>query len=238
MTTPLSERLGLGARELVAIVGAGGKTTIMGILANELGSTGARVILTTTTKMGADQVSEPVCRACDPESVQAMLVPGVPLSVLNEAVGGKVAGLEPDAVGEMFLSTTVDYIIVEADGARSLSIKAPADHEPVIPDLSTTVIVVVGADAFSYPLGSVAHRMERITALTGLTEGDVITPEGAATILLHPDGGLKAIPAAARVAMVVAKVTAENTAEAERLAKILEVHPGVDHTETLPLASH
>jgi probable selenium-dependent hydroxylase accessory protein YqeC len=220
MTAPLAERLGLRARELVAIVGAGGKTTIMGILARELGSTGARVILTTTTKMGADQVTEPVCWACDPESVGKLLVPGVPLSVLNEAVGGKVAGLLPDAVDSMFTSTTADYILVEADGARSLSIKAPADHEPVIPVLSTTVIVVIGADAFSNPLGSVAHRLERITALTGLTDGDVITPEDAATILLHPEGGVKQIPEAARVAMVIAKVTTENAAEAERLARI------------------
>ena len=228
MTAPLFERLGLGSRELVAIVGAGGKTTIMGILADELGSAGARVVLTTTTKMGADQVAKPVCWSDDPDEVEGMLTPGVPLSVLIGTAEGKVTGLPPDAVDAMYLSTSADYVIVEADGARSLSIKAPADHEPVIPELSTTVIVVMGADALGEPIGSVAHRVDRITALTGLTGGDVLTPQDAATVLLHPLGGLKDVPEAARVVVVVTKITSENRILAEEVASIVENDPSID----------
>jgi molybdenum cofactor cytidylyltransferase len=228
MTTPLSERLGLHPRELIAIVGAGGKTTIMGILAGELSSDGARLILTTTTKMGADQVTEPVCWSDDSDIVEGMLLPGVPLSVLIAEAGGKVTGLQPDAVDTLFDATSADYIIVEADGARSLSIKAPADHEPVIPSLSTTVIVVVGADALGSRLRDVAHRMDRISTLTGLLGKDVLTPEAAASILLHPNGGLKSIPESSTMSMVIAKVSDENRVAADTLAAILERHPRVD----------
>jgi probable selenium-dependent hydroxylase accessory protein YqeC len=228
MTTSLSERLGLGERELVSIVGAGGKTTIMGILADELGAAGARVILTTTTRMGMDQVTEPVCWSDEPDAVEGMLLPGVPLSVLFGAVDGKVRGLDPDAVDALYLSTSADFIIVEADGARSMSIKAPADHEPVIPGLSTTVIVVMGADALMSTLEIVAHRVDRVAALTGLSGDVVITPHVAAEILLHPNGGLKDIPEGARVEMAISKVTSENQAAAKSLASILEQHPGVE----------
>jgi len=228
MTVPLSERLGLEPRELIAIVGAGGKTTIMGILAHELGAAGASMVLTTTTKMGADQVTDPVCWSYDPDEVEGMLTPGVPLSVLLGTVEGKVTGLDPEAVDALYLSTSADFIIVEADGARSLSVKAAADHEPVIPGLSTTVIVVMGADALMSTVETVAHRVDRVAALTGLSGDDVLSPQDAATVLLHPDGGLKSIPEGARVEMAISKVTYENQAAAEALASIVEQHPRVD----------
>ena len=232
MTTQLSERLGLQPRELVAIVGAGGKTTILGILAAELGSQDKRVILTTTTKMGADQVTEPVCWSVDTDTVERILTPGRPLTVLTGTENEKVSGLDPDAVDALYLGTSADCIIVEADGARSLSVKAPADHEPVIPSLSTMVIVVMGADALESPLKSVAHRVDRISVLTGLTGDDVLTPQDAAAILLHPNGGLKGIPESARVVMAITKVAPDNTVAAETLAEILKQHPRVHRAVT------
>jgi molybdenum cofactor cytidylyltransferase len=140
----------------------------------------------------------------------------------------KVSGLDPEAVDALLLGTSADYIIVEADGARSLSVKAPADHEPVIPSLSTTVVVVMGADALESPLNTVAHRIERISALTGLTGDDVLTPQDAATILLHPEGGLKDVPGPARVVTIITKVTPENVAAANTLAAIVKRHPRID----------
>ncbi len=198
MTTMLSLRIGLGSRELVSIVGAGGKTTILGILGRELASTGARVILTTTTRMAASQVTEPVCWSDDAVHIERSLDPGTALFVLCGSSRGKVTGLRRETIDNLFTSTSADHIIVEADGAGSMLIKAPAEHEPVISGGSTTVIVVVGADALGHPIGAVAHRVDRITALTGLTGNDTLSPEHAATILLHPDGGLKAIPGHAR----------------------------------------
>ena len=60
MSGSLRDRFGLGSRELVAFVGAGGKTTTLQLLSNELAADGARVVLTTTTKMSESQISEPV----------------------------------------------------------------------------------------------------------------------------------------------------------------------------------
>jgi hypothetical protein len=60
----------------------------------------------------------------------------------------------------------------------------------------------------------------------------VLTPQDAASILLHPNGGLKGIPESARVVMAITKVSPENTAAAERLAEILGRYPRVHRSLT------
>ena len=232
--TALLDAFGLGPRELVAIVGAGGKTTILHTLGRELADEGQRVILTTTTRMASDQVTDPVCWSGDAQEIRSAFVPGTPLFVLSHTEEGKVAGLEPDAVDRLFASTVADFVIVEADGARTMSVKAPAAHEPVIPSRSTTVIVVMGAAALGQTLDSVAHRVDRVTALTGLPALDIVTPDRAAAILLHPDGGLKDIPDTARVVMAITKVTPTNSQAVAHLGAILTDHPGVDRCVPLP----
>src|SRR4030043_2196231 len=47
----LEESLGLKAKELISLVGAGGKTTLMFRLAKELVAGGKKVVTTTTTKI-------------------------------------------------------------------------------------------------------------------------------------------------------------------------------------------
>ena len=56
----LTDRLGLGERDLVSFVRAGGKTTLMLKLGRELADAGHRVVITTTTRMSTDEVESPV----------------------------------------------------------------------------------------------------------------------------------------------------------------------------------
>ncbi len=155
------------------------------------------------------------------------------LVVVTGEADEKVIGLAPVSVDRLYTATSADYILVEADGARSRSIKAPGDHEPVIPRFSTTVIVVVGVDAIGRPLEEVAHRPDRVAALTGLGYDDNVTVQDAATVLLHSDGGRKGLPESARLVMAITKVSQENTPAANSLAAILEEHPRVDRVVTI-----
>jgi probable selenium-dependent hydroxylase accessory protein YqeC len=236
MSHALASQIGLSQHELVSIVGAGGKTTLL----HELGSNLARdrhiVILTTTTRMAGDQVTEPVCWSLSPDDVAAAFVPGSPLFVMSEITSGKAAGLEPAMVDRLYETAGADYLLVEADGARTMSIKAPADHEPVIPSLSTTVVVVMGIDAIGKPMAQVAHRPERLAAITGTTVDTVVTVDIAAASLLHHSGGLKNIPPSARVVMAITKVSHDSRAEARELAMILEANGRVETVVTRPIA--
>ena len=228
MSGYLRVQLELGERELVAIVGAGGKSTVLFELGRELAADGRTVILTTTTKMAQDQVTEPACWSVDPGDVDRALNPGEPLFVAVGTVPGKVTGPLAEEVDRLFDETTADYVLVEADGARSMSVKAPADHEPVIPNRSTLVVVVVGIDAIGRPLRDVAHRPERIEAITGQPADAIVTVADVAAILLHPEGGLKQVPDGARVAIAITKVAPETEQAATDLEIRLVAHPRVD----------
>jgi molybdenum cofactor cytidylyltransferase len=236
MALSLADRVGIGDHELVSIVGAGGKSTILFMLGRDLAIPSRRVILTTTTKMAADQITDPTCWSDDPTEVDGILEPGRPLFVVTGEVPGKATGPTAEAVDRLFLETTADHLIVEADGARSMMIKAPAVHEPVIPALSTTVIVVTGIDAIGHPISEVAFRPDLVAKIAGADEDDPLTIDGAADVLLDPNGGLKAIPGASRVVMALTKVTSESDQTAKRLAGILEQAPRVDRAIMLRAA--
>jgi len=236
MTAPLREHLGIGEHELISIVGAGGKSTILFSLGSELAEAGRRVILTTTTKMARDQVTEPACWSVDPVAVERCLVAGSPLFVALGTVPGKVTGPTPEGVDRLFAETTTNHVLVEADGARSMSVKAPAEHEPVIPATSTLVIVVAAIDAVGRPIREVAHRPERVAAMAGAGEDDLLTIPNLASILLHSNGGLKGIPGSARVAVVVTRVTADTEPPVAELTGLLLAHPRIDRSITLQAA--
>ena len=154
----LCDLIDLPTYPLITIVGAGGKTTTMYTLASELAQRGKRVITTTTT-----QIFYP-----EPGETDALIVAAeTPLLLQNirEAwqhqkritVAGtflrtdKLAGLQPEQPYELLMKSGADAVIVEADGARHRMIKAPAEHEPVIPLQTNVALLMISAEAFHCP---------------------------------------------------------------------------------------
>lgn len=225
--------LGLGDHECIAIVGAGGKTTLVHAIGREAEGSDRRVILTTTTHMSPDQIGEPVVWSADPSTIEAALVPGRPLAVATRDLGHKVSGIEPADADRIFSETSVDWLVIEADGARRRPFKAPADHEPAVPSSATTVVVVAGIDALGHPPEEVAHRPEIVALFTGAAPTEPLTIDHMAAVLLHESGGLKGIPPTARVVMAVSKVGERHLDSAQELAEILRSHPLVDRAVLL-----
>jgi probable selenium-dependent hydroxylase accessory protein YqeC len=220
--TSLSDLLGLGSRELVAIVGGGGKSTLLFGLGNELAATGRRVVLTTTTKMGRYQITDlsNVCWSADTGCViDALDTPG-PVMLLTDGDDHKVTGPSPEAVDHLFAAAAADYIIVEADGSHGRPLKAPASHEPVVPSATTTVVILMGIDAVGRRLDEATHRVEEAMRFTGLAPDHILTPGDCATILTHPEGALRVCPSNSRVVVGLTKVgsAADIRASAEMLA--------------------
>ena len=86
-------------------------------------------------------------------------------------------------------------MLIEADGSRQHPLKAPATHEPPIPDFVETVGVVAGLSGLGRPLTEdYIHRSEIFARLSGLAPGETVTPEALVRVLTHPAGGLKNIP--------------------------------------------
>jgi molybdenum cofactor cytidylyltransferase len=136
-------------------VGAGGKSTAMKTVARVLAASGARVRMTTTTRIGIGEFDGFPVRVCvTRKELLAALGDEEPvlLIVAGEAeVGEKYLGLPADLVECLPLPPRAVFL-VEADGSRRLPMKAPREHEPVIPADSSTVSALMGASAFGEPV--------------------------------------------------------------------------------------
>jgi molybdenum cofactor cytidylyltransferase len=117
----------------------------------------------------------------------------------------KLRGIDSSLVAG--LAGLADAVIVEADGAKQRSLKAPAAHEPVIASETTLLIPVVGIDVIGQRLSEeTAHRPDLVAEVTGQARGAIITASMLASLLVHPQGALKGAPDAARVAPLINKV--------------------------------
>jgi molybdenum cofactor cytidylyltransferase len=227
VTQDLSQTLGLGPRELVSFVGAGGKSALLLSLGLEL-SQKHRVVLTTTTRMGTDQIPSSAVRVNDLDGVRQALLSGKTGFLIGEIDGPKILGVPTPMVNELFGDTDIDYILVEADGARRHAIKAPAEHEPVIPSRTTTVVVVTGLDAVGGRLDEVAHRPQLVSALTGRGLDQKLTPEDVATLIGNRSGGLAGVPDGSRVVVALTNRRRETTVAAESIREALKNHGRID----------
>jgi len=186
----------------ISMTGGGGKTTFLVVLGEALRSVGYPVILTTTTKV---QKPFPVSVDWfisdeDSERLKKEIMFRTRPNTLGMAVRGpfgdhKWNGIEPEIIDNIFALIDEGFILNEADGAFRLPIKAPAEHEPVIPQSTTILFPVLGLMALGTPLDKAhAFRPQLIAKVTGLSMGDRITKEAMATLFIHPEGITKDAP--------------------------------------------
>jgi len=210
----ISEALGLKEREVISLVGAGGKTTLMYRLAKELLLSGRRVVTTTTTKILEPKLKETKFLFVDSDEkkiknfVWQHLDQYRHLTVARERLGsGKLKGVLSDLVNELWSLDKVDTIIVEADGAAGRPVKAPREWEPVIPTATTLVVAILGVDGVGRELNEEnAFQPEGISKITGIPVGEKLTDEAMAILMVHPEGLFKGAPSSSRVVAFFNKV--------------------------------
>ncbi|MDX1662937.1 MAG: selenium cofactor biosynthesis protein YqeC [Candidatus Promineifilaceae bacterium] len=210
----LAAALGLAAtNELVALVGGGGKSTLLFALGRAMAAAGQRVILTSTTRLASEQVAWAPAHCVvggveSDECLQRALDRHRWCVLIGELGEEKALGVAKDLPGRLLARPDVDLVLVEADGARRRPVKAPAEHEPAIPAGTTLLVVVAGVDALGQPIRTVAHRPERAAALLDKVPEETLTTVDLARLLAHPQGGLKGKPPEARAVVVLNRVSA------------------------------
>lgn len=234
----LRRALRLEGGEQVAFVGAGGKTTGVFQLARQFAGL---VLVSTSTHLGVEQVKagdrhyvvggiEDLSKL---ETGDWRLEKGGDGKKANEVVvvtgpeieNDRVEGLDDKALqrlGEFARERGVP-LLLEADGARQRALKAPAAHEPAIPDFVDVVVVVAGLAALGQPMDEQwVHRPERFAALSGRSLGAALELEDIVKVLRAPEGGLKKIPEGARRAALLNQVEGDElAAAAQRAAGLL-----------------
>lgn len=162
---------------VTAVIGSGGKTSLLRRLAEEVPGT---VILCTTTHI-RPFTEYPLLTEPTLETVRQALADSRVICLGTPCENGK---LTASTLPVEALAGLADYVLVEADGSRQLPLKAHGPHEPVIPTVSRLTICVVGASGFGKPIREAVHRPERFCVLTGAAEAAPVTPELAARALL------------------------------------------------------
>ena len=144
---------------VIAICGAGGKTTTCKKLAKAASKYRLKVCIVTTTNMWSDSdVNDNLYRIGDECEAGKIYYAGH-----IDEVKEKLKPLtkdEYDRICEVF-----DVVIIEADGSRGNPLKIPYglngdEIEPVIPYNVDEIIVVVGIEAIGREIGCLCHRFD------------------------------------------------------------------------------
>ena len=185
---------------LISVIGSGGKTTFLRWLSERLSGT---VILTTSTHIRPFP-EIPLVNASPENREQVLselrdaLARSRVVCLGNPEPSGKLADSSPVVPFETLLDEA-DHVLVEADGAKGLPLKAHRPWEPVIPGCSDLTVCLVGASGIGKPVSEACHcpdgrghvkRLSRFYAMEW-TGRDVpgIVSAGSDTV----DAGCKAI---------------------------------------------
>jgi len=236
MMTTLIEALLLNKGGVVSIVGSGGKTSLMFKLARQLAQAGNTVLTTTTTKIlkPTKNQSPHVIVSADPDQVveqsQKILSRHRHITAAAAAISStrhKLTGFPPEAVDRLFAGGAFRWLLVEADGAAGLPLKAPAPYEPVIPASSGWVIGVAGLKSVGKPLTDEwVFRSHLYAELTGLHLGQAVSEASVATVLASAKGIMKGCPPKAkRIAFLNMADQQDRLTRARRIAQLLQITP-------------
>lgn len=179
------KQLTLQNDRLVALCGAGGKTSLLYALGRAWAHTREKVVLTTTTHIQAEMPSGCILwDSPDEEALLALWRAGA-IPVAGRFAGRKLQG--PSEEMWAILRAHADRILVEADGAACHPVKYPAVWEPVIPQNTDRVLVLCGLSALDQPLRQVCHRAD-LALDRGILNDGPLTEEGLAALLRHGYG--------------------------------------------------
>ena len=176
----------INKKRIVSLVGAGGKTSLMYLIAGEAARSGKKVLVSTTT-----HIKRPEKRyATGIDEVRALWNRGdyaIAGSIDNENEE-KITFL-PDDIYEA-IKNEAELILLEADGARCFPSKVPAEYEPVIVPETDLVIGIMGMSAIGYKLTDCCFRFKTEGEWLGLN-GDVVLDENTAAVILSSEKGTR-----------------------------------------------
>lgn len=199
-----------GKYPVISVIGAGGKTSTIRELAREYVAGGGQVIVMTTTHMMAEDLPWFLTEPAE-DRMDGLLQKYGQVWIGNPSDNGKIQSLPAKFLPCIWKRNVP--VLIEADGARRLPLKAPAEYEPVILPETTHVLSVYGLDALGKRLDEVCFRPEVAAALLKKERTQRVTEEDIAVLASSERAGKKGCPGHAGYTVVL------NKADSERLKR-------------------
>ena len=145
----------------IALLGGGGKTALLHKLADEYAKYYATVLQTSLTKTAFHPSDNPlILNEIDINKLESTKLDRNPIFLTGEKINNeKLKGISEADLA--IIRHQFDIKIFECDGARNKPLKAHTDYDPTVPDFTTHVIIIIGADVVSTKVGDgLVHRPE------------------------------------------------------------------------------
>ena len=187
----LNKILDIKKGDMISIVGAGGKTTLMFLLANELKNKG-KVLVTTTTKiynpseevdsLALGEEGYKFLKSINDNGIYAY---GEYINDENKLIGADVEILNG-------LTDSFDYILVESDGSKRKDLKAWNNNEPVVSSITSNTIGVLSLKTINMEINNEnIHRLKEFTSLTNSKEGQKVNLDTLIEVIFNKKGLFK-----------------------------------------------
>lgn len=177
-------------KDVVSIVGSGGKTTLMNYLAKEFSN--KKVLVSTTTKIRVPSQGFYDFIAFNKEEADVIK------DINNKGIyvlGSKIKDnkLESFDLGYMeSITDNFDVVFLEADGSKEKFVKGWNETEPVILDNTTITIGIINLEILGKLVNEDnVHRVEQFMDLTRAKINDVIGKEHLIAVVIGEKGLFK-----------------------------------------------
>ena len=180
-------------RKVIAFCGAGGKTSCIHAIRDYCLAKNKTVLVTTTTHMFLEEgcVSN-VKNIIEKLDKDGYAFAGIPMSA--DRTGAKAASIgsardlfikprRQDKISaisndeRLLAEMHADVSLIEADGARCLPFKAPKPWEPVIPEETSDIVLVMGMDAEGKRICDICYNPEGVAEVLGVPFESSLTRE-------------------------------------------------------------
>ncbi len=207
----------------ISVVGGGGKSQLIKWLASVYKAQGYTVCIASSTKTYLPEYDEvdgviplasrqQMCRLPRLLSHYSRLSGSIHFLYkqrLSSAVDEptKVQGFSVDDLADLAKLTLFDVLLVEADGAKHLPLKAPAEHEPCVCELTDLLIGVIGAEAIFAPaVPQQIHRWQNFSEVAACKAGAEVDEAVLERLLAHSQGLFKNSPKGANKLWLINKM--------------------------------
>lgn len=213
------------APQVISLVGAGGKTTTMYQLADELAEQGLRVLITTSTHIACPDdgwvlKDKTLAEAAELEWKDRILI-------LGSTAGGNKLSAPADLGEDAAIAAIVqkaDVVLIEADGSKQHPLKVPAEWEPVLINQTEMVIACAGLSAIGQTFGQGCFRISTDGGWLHRGSEDIITEEDVALVLIDERGCRKGVTALADYRYQIILNQADGSAE-ELAVPVIDLLP-------------